>query len=44
MAPDERAEMGLNGRNYYEAELALDIGVAKFISIFQSVAGADTRP
>jgi glycosyltransferase involved in cell wall biosynthesis len=44
MAPDERAEMGLNGRNYYEAELALDIGVAKFISIFQSVAGADTGP
>ena len=33
----EQQQMGLNARNYYQQELSLEIGVKKFVEIFEKV-------
>ncbi len=39
MPPAELAEMGANGKRFYERELSFDIGTRKYERIFESVAG-----
>jgi lipopolysaccharide/colanic/teichoic acid biosynthesis glycosyltransferase len=36
MSPEERAAMGRSGRTYYRENLALEVGAAKFVRLFEA--------